>query len=151
MITSFFLIRESNNTYFTWITSDVIKQETNLKPLLWIIPLKHWEISYPQNCMPGLKIRNKSQKYNQKIRKVEIKFIYVERRSRLTLSTKSSSCATNNLSLSRVLLTDAWWPTANKRRSSGLAEQCLSNISFLVGSKLDTNAGIPSSSPTSKI
>lgn len=37
-------------------------KKTNLKPLLCIIPLEHWEISHPQNCMPGLNIREKPQK-----------------------------------------------------------------------------------------
>lgn len=37
-------------------------KKTNLKPLLCIIPLEHWEISHPQNGMPGLNSREKPQK-----------------------------------------------------------------------------------------
>lgn len=70
---------------------------------------------------------------------------------KLTLSTNPSSCATNDLSRPRVLLTDAWLPNANNIRSSGCAEQHIKNCSFLVASKLDTRAGIPSISPITYI
>lgn len=66
---------------------------------------------------------------------------------KLTWSTKPSSWATNNLSRSRVLLTDEWWPTANNIRSPDPTEHWLSNCSLLVRSKLETNAGIPSIFP----
>ena len=123
------------------------KHETDLKPLFWIVPLKHRKISYPQNWMPGLK-SDKKKKHLSEQEKPRL-FIFSNWRagSKLTWSTKPNSWATYTLSRSRVLFTDACWPTANNKISPGPAEHRLSSWSLIVGSKLDTRAGIPSRPP----
>lgn len=115
-----------------------------------IIPLKHREIHHPKDWMLGLRRWDKGNV--SKLTKTNIypirNAIIASKITRiLTWSTKPNSCATYNLSRSRVLFTDFCAPTANKIRSPDLAEQRFNNFSLFSSFKLDAKAGLPSSAP----